>query len=177
MLTLTIRKATKEDGTVLGGFGRKAFETAFGSQNDPEDMQVYLDASFSLTQIAQELKDTGATFLLAYNNEMLVGYAKLQEGLPPTGVSNEKAIELSRLYVESHHMRRGFGSQLIQACVDEARQRGYRSIWLGVWEKNLSAQRLYERSGFLRTGSKTFVVGSDIQQDVVYSRALENKLL
>jgi len=89
-------------------------------------------------------------------------------------MSNEKAVELSRLYVESRHMGKGFGSQLIQACIGEARQRGYMSIWLGVWEKNLSAQRLYERSGFLRTGSKTFIVGSDVQQDAVYSLSLEN---
>jgi len=135
-------------------------------------MWVYLEASFSLTQIAGELRDPGTTFLLAYDHETLVGYVKLQERLPPTGMYNEKAIELSRLYVVSHHMGKGIGSQLIQACVDEARKRGFRTIWLGVWEKNMPAQRLYERSGFVRTGSKTFVVGSDVQQDAVYSRSL-----
>ena len=174
-MTLSIRRASEKDDGIIADFGRKTFETAFGSENDPEDMRVYLEASFSLTQIAGELMDPGTTFLLAYDNETLVGYVKLQEGLPPTGMTgmcNEKAVELSRLYVVSHHMGKGFGSQLIQACVDEARQRGFRTIWLGVWEKNVPAQRLYERSGFVRTGSKTFVVGSDVQQDAVYSRSL-----
>ena len=171
-MTLTIRKASEKDDGIIADFGRKTFETAFGSENDPEDMQVYLETSFSLTQIASELRDPGITFLLAYDNETLVGYVKLQQGLPPTDMCNEKAVELSRLYVVSHHMGKGFGSQLIQACVDEARQRGFRTIWLGVWEKNVPAQRLYERSGFVRTGSKNFVVGSDVQRDAVYSRSL-----
>jgi ribosomal protein S18 acetylase RimI-like enzyme len=171
-LALTIRRATEKDDSILADFSRKTFEEAFGSENDPEDMLVYLEASFSLTKIASELTDPGTIFLLAYDNETLVGYTKLQEGLPPTDMCNEKAVELSRLYVVSHHMGKGFGSQLIQACVDEARQRGFRTIWLGVWEKNVPAQRLYERSGFVRTGSKTFVVGSDVQRDAVYSRSL-----
>jgi len=171
-LVLTIRRATKKNDSILADFSRKTFENAFGSENDPEDMRVYLEASFSLTQIASELTDPGTTFLLAYDDETLVGYVKLQEGLPPAGACDEKAIELSRLYVVSDQMGRGFGSQLIQACFDEARQRGFKTIWLGVWEKNVSAQRLYERYGFLRTDSKTFVIGSDIQQDAVYSRSL-----
>ena len=171
-MTLSIRRASEKDDGIIADFGRKTFETAFGAENDPEDMRVYLEASFSLTQISNELTDPGTTFLLAYDKETLVGYVKLQQGLPPTDMCNEKAVELSRLYVVSHHMGKGFGSQLIQACVDEARQRGFRTIWLGVWEKNVPAQRLYERSGFVRTGSKTFIVGSDVQQDAVYSRSL-----
>ncbi len=172
----TIRRASTKDHAILVDLSRRTFEEAFGPENDPEDMRIYLEASFSPAQIGHALKDPGTTFLLAYDRKTLVGYAKIQSGPPPECVGADEAVQLSRLYVISHYMDRGFGSQLILACIDEARQQGYKTLWLGVWEKNLSAQRLYERSGFVRVGAKEFVLGSDVQQDVVYTRSLGNTL-
>ena len=171
---LIIRRASKEDTAVLADFSRNAFEEAFGAENNPGDMQVYLDTSFSREQIGYELADPETTFLMAYHEDTLIGYAKIQGGPPPDCVHDKEAVQLSRLYVNSACMGRGLGSQLIKACLDESRQQGYETIWLGVWEKNMLAQRLYERSGFVRTGEKKFVLGSDIQQDAVYTRSLGN---
>jgi ribosomal protein S18 acetylase RimI-like enzyme len=169
---LIIRRASKEDTVVLADFSRNAFEEAFGAENDPDDMQVYLDTSFSKAQIGHELTDPETTFLLIYQKDMLVGYAKIQGGPPPDRVHDKEAIQLSRLYVISACLGRGLGSQLIQACFDESRQQGYETIWLGVWEENVPAQRLYERSGFIRAGTKEFILGTDVQQDAVYARSL-----
>lgn len=171
-LNLTIRRATERDNVAIADFGRKTFEMAFGLENNPEDMRFYLDNSFSVAQITHELADQGTTFLMAYDNEILAGYAKLHDGPPPDCVSHEKAVQLSRLYVTSHHMGRGVGSQLIQTCIEEASRQGYETVWLGVWEKNLHAQRLYRRFGFVRVGVKNFVLGTDVQQDAVYARSL-----
>ena len=173
---LIIRLANDEDAAVIAELGRKTFETAFGPDNDPEDLQVYLDSSFSAAQIAGELADPEAVFLLAYHNHTLAGYAKLQKRPPPKGVTHRKPVQLSRLYITADHMGRGFGSQLIQACLEESLRRGYETMWLGVWEENLRAQRFYERVGFVRVGTKPFVLGSDVQQDAVYERPLGDKL-
>jgi diamine N-acetyltransferase len=173
-LSLTIRKATEKDTVVLADFGRNAFETAFGSENDPEDMRIYLDKAFSVTRMTHEIMDPDTIFLLAYLGKELMGYAKLQGGRPPRCVPDDHAIEFSRLYIRSRDIGKGFGSQLIQACVDESCRQGYKTAWLGVWEKNVRAHRLYERLGFLKVGNKTFVVGTDVQQDVVYARSLGN---
>jgi ribosomal protein S18 acetylase RimI-like enzyme len=171
-LDLVIRRASEKDDAVLADFSRRTFETAFGPDNDPDEMRFYLDESFSLAKIAEELTDPGTIFLLAYHHETLAGYAKLQEGPPPDCVSDREPVQLSRLYVMSQYMGKGFGSQLIQACFDESRQRGYKTIWLGAWEKNLNAHRLYERCGLARVGTKTFVLGTDVQQDAVFERSL-----
>ena len=163
--TIIIRRAFEKDAAVIADFGRRTFEAAFGPDNDPGDIQAYLKASFSLAQIAGELALKEVTFLLAHLNKTLVGYAKLQEGVPPDSVSHENAVQLSRLYVTSQHIGRGFGSQLIQACIDASFRQGYETVWLGVWEENLRAKRLYERFGFVRIGTKPFVLGTDVQQD------------
>ena len=63
---LIIRRASKEDTVALADFSRNSFEEAFGMQNDPNDMQAYLDTSFSREQIGHELTDPETTFLLAY---------------------------------------------------------------------------------------------------------------
>lgn len=42
-MAFTIRRASEKDDVILADFGRKTFETAFGSENDPEDMRVYLE--------------------------------------------------------------------------------------------------------------------------------------
>lgn len=171
-MVLTIRRASEKDIAVLTDLSRKTFEEAFGDQNDPEDMRTYLGDSFSMAQITQELSDPETTFLLAYHQDTLVGYAKIQGGPAPDCIRDDKAIQLSRVYIISHHMGRGFGSQLIQACMDESLQQRYTSIWLGVWEVNVDARRLYERLGFVRAGAKKFILGTDVQQDVVYARSV-----
>jgi len=173
-LALTICRASEKDTVVLADFSRRAFEEAFGAQNDPEDMQAYLDSSFSRKQIGDELTDPETTFLMAYQTDILVGYAKIQGGPPPDCIPDKEAAQLSRLYVNLACTGRGLGSQLIQACLDESRKQGYNTIWRGVWEKNEPAHRLYERCGFVRAGAKEFILGNDVQQDVVYTRSVNN---
>ena len=40
-------------------------------------------------------------------------------------------------------------------------------LWLGVWEKNLSAIRFYEKNGFTAFGEHIFMLGTDPQRDVL----------
>ena len=44
-------------------------------------------------------------------------------------------------------------------------------IWLGVWEKNLRAIRLYEKWGFKKVGTKEFILGSDLQKGSHFRKA------
>jgi ribosomal protein S18 acetylase RimI-like enzyme len=77
----------------------------------------------------------------------------------------QEGIELVRMYVDHAHHGAGIADRLMDACIDEARRRGYASIWLGVWEHNPRAQRFYARRGFARTGEHAFMLGDDRQTD------------
>ena len=176
-MTLYIRKATKKDAEGLAHLAHRTFETAFGSQNDPEDIRVYLDHNFSTAQIQNELAAPNTFFLLAYLGRFLIGYVKLAAGASPASpddVGNEKSIQLCRIYIDAHLTGKGYGSQIMTACLKESRRLGYETVWLGVWEKNLSAQKFYERFGFRRVGTQSFVLGSDVQKDAVFACALKN---
>ena len=50
--------------------------------------------------------------------------------------------------------------------------RGKDAVWLGVWDRNERAIRFYESWGFHRAGSQPFLLGSDLQTDLVMVRRI-----
>ncbi|HEX7807692.1 MAG TPA: GNAT family N-acetyltransferase, partial [Thermoanaerobaculia bacterium] len=55
---------------------------------------------------------------------------------------------------------------------DVARNANVQSVWLGVWEHNPRAIAFYEKCGFRITGKHPFLLGSDLQTDLVMTREL-----
>jgi diamine N-acetyltransferase len=178
----SIRPATLDDRAVLAELARRTFLAAFASDNDTDDLEQYVDEAFSETRIAEQLADPDATFLLIEEvptggrsgpgaAASPVGYVHVRPGTTPA-VEGADPVELVRIYVEHHLTGAGFGSRLMQAAIDEARRRGHDTMWLGVWEYNLAAQRFYARWGFREVGEVRFVLGSDVQADRLMSRPL-----
>jgi GNAT superfamily N-acetyltransferase len=79
---------------------------------------------------------------------------------------------LLRLYTRKEWIGCGVGAALMQACIDEAKQRGCDTLWLGVWEHNARARAFYGRWGFQQAGSHIFQLGDDPQTDFLLQRAL-----
>ncbi len=167
-MKLILHTASIKDAALIADFARQTFETAFGPDNDPEDMRTYLDDCFTHKQIKSELEKSDVTYLLAYAGKMLAGYIKLEAGPPPDYETASNPVQLSRIYVASHLLGQGLGSQLMQLTLQECRRLGYGSVWLGVWDQNVKAQKFYERCGYRKIGSKSFILGSDKQVDTVY---------
>ncbi|MDC0707071.1 hypothetical protein POL68_01175 [Stigmatella sp. ncwal1] len=57
-------------------------------------------------------------------------------------------------------------------CLEEGRTRGHDVLWLGVWERNARAQAFYSRWGFTEVGEMRFLLGDDLQRDLVLALAL-----
>jgi GNAT superfamily N-acetyltransferase len=169
---LTIRRGTVEDAGLLSELAACTFSEAFAADNTPEDLAAYIATSFNVAQLTAELEDHVSTFLIAEVDGRAAGYAHLHEGKPEKGVEDGKAIELVRLYVLREWLGRGIGEQLMRVCVDEARQTGYGTLWLGVWERNGRAQAFYRKWDFREIGEHMFQLGSDLQRDILMARAL-----
>ena len=76
-------------------------------------------------------------------------------------------MELVRLYLDKSLVGKGYGAALIEACIEQARDSGYETIWLGVWERNERAKVFYRRWEFIEVGSHDFIVGNDVQTDLI----------
>ena len=53
----------------------------------------------------------------------------------------------------------------MEACLAEAKSAGFKTMYLGVWEKNLRAGAFYRKWNFVRVGEHTFQMGDDPQVD------------
>lgn len=170
--TLVIRHGKAEDAALLAELGARTFSETFAADNTPQDMAAYLAGSFSLDQQAAKLADPHSLFQIAEVNGVAVGYAMLRSGNAPNSVTGDKPIELVRLYVSRESLGNGVGAALMQACIDEAKRRGYETLWLGVWERNHRAQAFYRKWNFQEAGTHLFQLGDDPQTDILMQRSV-----
>ena len=171
-LDVTTRRANSDDVNLLAELGARTFRETFEVDNTEEDMDAYLASSFNPAQQAAELADPAATFLIAEIGGVAAGYAKLLAGEPADGIEGAKPIELVRLYALREWLGSGVGQALISACLDEARNAGHETLWLGVWERNARAQAFYRKWDFRAVGEHILQLGADMQRDVLMERAL-----
>lgn len=172
MDVVRIRKATPADNVLLAEFGARAFDESFGAANKPEDITAYLEKAFSPETQAAELAEASTVFLIAEVKGQTSGYAQLKESHPHPEVYGSRPVELVRIYAGQEWIGQGIGPALMQACLEEAKQGGYDTIWLGVWEHNPRAIRFYEKWGFTQTGTQAFQLGADLQTDWVMQKPL-----
>lgn len=170
--TPLIRPAESRDAALLAELGARTFYDTFAAGNKPEDVDAYLAAAFGPAQQAAELADPRASFLIAEIEAIAVGYAQLKSGDTPPCVKGYNPVELVRLYVSQEWIGRRVGEALMRACITEAEQKGYQTMWLGVWERNERAQKFYLKWGFQVTGEHIFQLGTDPQTDWIMERAL-----
>ncbi len=60
----------------------------------------------------------------------------------------------------------------MQKSIDIAKQKQKQIIWLGVWEKNQRAIDFYHKWGFEKFGEQNFLLGTDLQTDLLMKKEL-----
>ena len=169
---LTIQPATLDDIQSLAYFSIETFYDTYQAHNTPEDMQEYTEKHFHTQQLTRELTTAGTWVFLAKDANKIVGYIKLRDLKNPDAIKDMKPIELERIYVHPFQKGKGIGRILLDKACDFAKAHGYKSLWLGVWEKNTNAIRFYEQYGFSYFGKQEFVLGKDVQQDFQFMMVL-----
>jgi len=166
-MNLSIRQAQISDANIICALGVTTFYEAYFEQDESGDLANYVLENFSPAQIEVELNNTDSTFLIAELNGKAVGYAKLRENSTVDCLKNENAVELHRIYVLERAKGKGVGGKLLNRCFEMARAKGYETIWLGVWERNLAAIKFYEKLGFVKVGELLFPYGETVGTNYV----------
>lgn len=170
-----IRHARPDDAAALAAFAARSFTDAFGAQNDPADLAVFLAKAYGPAQQAAEIADAAMRTLLVDTDGALAGFAQLRQGPPAPCVRGARPIELYRFYVDRAFHGRGVAQALMRRVVEEAAALGAHTLWLGVWERNPRGIAFYAKCGFVDVGEQTFVVGRDPQRDRVLALALASR--
>ena len=81
--------------------------------------------------------------------------------------------EIVTIYLLPEHIGRGAGSALMERCISELKEQGYRKVLLWVLEENARARRFYEKHGFVLTEEymDDNIGGRDVRE-VMYVREI-----
>ncbi|MCK5164955.1 MAG: GNAT family N-acetyltransferase [Desulfobacula sp.] len=167
-----IKIATPSDASSLSKLAEKTFRDAFAKLNKKDDFESYIADFFTENKIKSEILDSESFFFIVKIKNQWAGYAKLCKSPPPECVLSLPAIELSRFYSLQQYWGCGVGPALIEKCIEHARGKAFKSIWLSSWKKNGRGNAFYAKNQFKIVGSKTFALGSDIQKDHIFAKLL-----
>jgi GNAT superfamily N-acetyltransferase len=151
----------------LSHLAKVSFKDSFAHLTTEENMKKYLDTAFCLSQLKQELNDPRAFFFVAKNPKgQFAGYAKLLKGKDGYDcIQSENPVQLVRLYVDPTLKGQGVGALIMEHVIEWAEDYGHDSLFLGVHHQNGTAIRFYENWGFEAVGTRTFLLGEEVQQD------------
>lgn len=164
---MQIRKLNITDLDNLQKISVTTFKETFEEVNTEEDMQKYLAENLSLERLKSELENPNSEFYFAENENEILGYLKLNFGDTQTENQGNEALEIERIYVLKEFFSLKVGQFLFEKSVEIAKEKSMKFIWLGVWEENKRAIRFYEKNGFEIFGKHDFVLGTDLQTDLL----------
>jgi diamine N-acetyltransferase len=170
---MQIVRVTLQDLGELQNLARQTFIESFAGENTPENMQHYLEKSFSAEQLKKEIANAFSEWYFVLFKNKKVGYLKINFSEAQTDVRDEKSLEIERIYVVRELQRQKIGQLLFQKALEIATEKKFKYIWLGVWEKNLKAIKFYERNGFAAFDTHVFTLGTEVQIDILMKLQLK----
>ncbi|KAI1401088.1 acyl-CoA N-acyltransferase [Hypoxylon fuscum] len=172
-----IGDAMISDAAAIAMIGANTFTAAFGFSVPAKDLADFLKETYSVEAVEAEILNAQATnistFVARDEAGKVLGFVQMVRGLSDPCLHGDAVThaELRRLYVDTTAHGRGIGSKLIAAVEDKAKAEGFSQLWLTVWEENGSAQRLYQRLGYVKAGEADFATGGCIQTDWVLAKS------
>ena len=169
-MNITIRQCLLNELDTLRLIGYETFEETFRPMNSPETVDKYLQESFSMEKLEQELGNTHCKFYFIYSDSELAGYAKINYTPAQSDINDPESIEVERIYIRKEYTGTGLGKVLMEYVIQQAIQNKKEYVWLGVWEENVNAIAFYEKMGFRAAGQHLFQIGNEQQSDLIMKK-------
>jgi putative acetyltransferase len=139
MQNILIRPIQQADNAAIANIIRRSLEE-FGA-NHPGT--VYYDESTDhLFELFQSI--TGSAYFIAEKEGQILGGA----GIFPTEGLPEATCELVKMYLSPSARGLGLGRQMINHCLETAKDSGYTSVYLETMPELKKAVSVYEKFGF-----------------------------
>ena len=170
MNELNIRKATIDDLNLLSVLAITTHYEAYFELDPSPDLADYCIRFFNLETVKNELENPKQTYLIVEFEGNAVGFAQLREGKTIACMEGKNAIEIQRIYVIEKMKGKKIGKALIEKCCEIGREKGYETLWLGVWDKNIEAQKFYQKIGMKNVGITDFSDGKNEFVNFVFAK-------
>lgn len=185
---IKLRPARAEEIEALVQLGRATFPDACPAFLSDDDVQAFMDATFTPEQVASWVNSDDAALVVAERvaSGQLLGYVLVERDLPdganelvtdprPRCLESYTQAELGyvcKLYLLPSVRGGGIAGALMDQAKKAAAAWGVKTMWLATHETNRRAQKLYKRYGFKNAGKRSFKVGSATCRDVVMVASL-----
>ena len=155
-MELVIRKINIDHLSQLQKIGKTTFAETFTEHNTKEDLDKYLEESFSNEKLTAELTNPHSSFYFAEIENNVVGYLKINFGASQTELKDNEALEIERIYVLQAYHGQKIGQLLYNKAIEIAKEHKADYVWLGVWEENHRALQFYKKNGFVQFDTHIF---------------------
>ena len=173
MADFILRRCVPGDEAMLSLVGGASFLEAYADVLDGPDILAHWQKNHSGAAYTRYL---AATENRTYVAEMAPGNAPVGYILctaPDFPIETTTGdYELRRIYLLHRFQGLGIGRALMDRAIASAREQGYKRLLLGVYGKNHSALRFYEKAGFTQIGERFFTVGATTHHDAVMALPL-----
>lgn len=138
MGAVNIRSIRKEDNEQVAALIRKVL-LDLGA---PKVGTAYADVT--LDHMFENYDKPRAAYFVVEENETILGCA----GIAQLDNSEDNICELQKMYFLEEARGRGIGSEMLQKCLENAKEFNFKEIYLETMPYMKAAQKLYVRMGF-----------------------------
>jgi GNAT superfamily N-acetyltransferase len=169
--TWRLRQASPEDAAAVAMVAQASFLETFAGILRGTDIVAHCARNSSAAAFARWAEDAANIVVVAEHPDGFapVGYTLIvAPDLPiETGPTD---VELRRIYTLQLAQGTGLGRALMDRAIADARAMGMSRLLLGVYGGNTRAHAFYERCGFAVAGTRQYLVGDSLHDDLIYAR-------
>ncbi|RBN51973.1 GNAT family N-acetyltransferase [Flavobacterium psychrolimnae] len=133
-----IRKINKEDNSEVAQLIRAVFDELDIPKVGTAYEDPYLDLMY------EEYNKPKSVYYVVENNGRIVGVA----GIAPLANEADNICELQKMYFLPETRGIGIGTEMMEVCIQSARNFGFEKCYLETMPFMLDAQKLYKKTGF-----------------------------
>ena len=138
MNSIIIREIQQGDNKVIANVIRQVFI----SDNYPKTGTAFADSQLNF--MFETYDKPKSIYFVVEDNGKIMGGA----GVSQLDNSEENICELQKMYFLQEARGKGIGFEMIQKCLQKAKDFGYEKCYLETLPEMLSAQKLYTKVGF-----------------------------
>jgi len=104
--------------------------------------------AYPLIKIEQEILDPNNLHFIVYQQDVSIGYLKININAKSNGIILKDELELERIYIDINMIQNKYGSKMMDYVIDIARQLNKKKIVLKAMDSAEKALRFYKKLGF-----------------------------